>query len=72
MTERNVFIEGGDGRGAWARRCNDVIFAHASDLGGPEALSEAQVSICRRVSAIECQLEAMEALMSQDQPVNRE
>jgi hypothetical protein len=47
-----VFAAGGDGRSAWARRWNDLIFAHASDLGGPEALSEAQTSICRRVGVL--------------------
>jgi hypothetical protein len=31
-----------------------------NDLGCAKLLSEAQVSICRRVSAIECELEAME------------
>ena len=69
-TGRNVFVEGGDGRGAWARRWNDLIFAHAADLGGPEVLSEAQISVIRRVSAMECELEAMEARMSEGKPVD--
>jgi hypothetical protein len=37
----------------------DICLAHANDLGAPETLSEAQISICRRVSAIECELAAM-------------
>ncbi len=69
-TGRNVFVEGGDGRSAWAKRWNDLIFAHANDLGGPEVLSEAQISICRRASAMECELEAMEARMSKGLPVD--
>src|SRR5262245_26124774 len=71
-TGRNLFVEGGDGRSAWARRWNDLIFAHASDLGGLETLSEAQISICRRASAIECELEAMEGRISAGQPVDTE
>lgn len=33
-------------------------------------MSEAQVSICRRASAMECELEAMEARMAEGQPVD--
>jgi hypothetical protein len=49
-----LFAEGGDGRSAWGRRWRDLILSHANDLGGIELLSEAQISICRRVSAMEC------------------
>ena len=69
-TGRTLFIEGGDGRSAWALRWKDLILAHVSDLGGPEGLSEAQISICRRASAMECELEAMEARMSEGQHVD--
>jgi hypothetical protein len=55
---RNLFAEGGDGRSAWGR-WRDLILAHMNDLGCAELLSEVQVSICRRVSAIECEVEAM-------------
>jgi hypothetical protein len=48
----------------------DLILAHVADLGGPDDLSEAQISICRRVSTIECELEAMEARMSEGQPID--
>jgi len=60
---RRTFVEA-DGRSPWARRWSDLIYAHACDLGGPELLSEAQVSIIRRVSTLECELEAMEGRMS--------
>jgi hypothetical protein len=69
-TGRNLFVEGGDGRSAWARRWNDLIFAHVADLGGPELLSEAQISIIRRASAMECELEAMEGRMSAGEPID--
>ena len=67
-TGRRTFAEGGDGRGAWTRRWKDLVASHASDLGG-EGLSEAQISICRRASAIECELEAMEGRMSASHPI---
>jgi hypothetical protein len=47
-----------------------LCLAHALDLGGPDGLSEAQISICRRVSAMECELEAMEARMSAGEAVD--
>jgi hypothetical protein len=57
---KRMFVEQlDDGTSAWGRRWADLILAHVNDLGGVELLSEAQVSICRRVSAIECELEAM-------------
>lgn len=59
-----------DGRTVWARRWNDLVLTHANDLGGFDMLSEAQLSICRRASAIECELEAMEGRMAQGQPLD--
>src|SRR5215471_10606186 len=64
---RRTLVEA-DGRSPWARRWSDLIYAHACDLGGPELLSEAQVSIIRRVSTLECELEAMADCPSCDQP----
>jgi hypothetical protein len=58
-TGKRMFVEGGDGRSAWGRCWRDLCLALANDLGGADILSEAQVSICRRVGAIECELEAM-------------
>jgi hypothetical protein len=67
---KQMFVELGDARSAWARRWADLILAHVNDLGGAEMLSETQISICRRVSAIECELEAMEARMSAGEVVD--
>jgi hypothetical protein len=44
-TSKRLFVEGGDGRSAWALRWKGLILAHVSDLGGPEDLSEAQISL---------------------------
>jgi hypothetical protein len=65
-----MFVDVGDGRSAWARRWNDLVLTHASDLGGYDMLSEAQLSICRRAAAIECELESMEGRMSASQPID--
>jgi hypothetical protein len=59
-----MFVDVGNGRSPWAMRWNDLILAHVNDLGGSETLSEAQISICRRAAAMECELEAMEGRMS--------
>jgi hypothetical protein len=59
-----------DGRSAWARRWNDLVLRHAADLGGYETLSEAQISICKRAAAIECQLESLEAKMSASEAID--
>jgi hypothetical protein len=62
-----MFVALGDGRTAWAKRWNDLVLTHANDLGGFDMLSEAQLSICRRAAAIECELESMEGKMSTGQ-----
>jgi hypothetical protein len=62
---RRIFAIGGDGRGAWTRRWRDLVELHVSDCGGAVAISEAMLSLCRRIAAIEVQLEQMEARMSE-------
>src|SRR5262245_19089361 len=64
-----MFAEGGDGRSAWGRRWRDLCLSHAKDLGGPELLSEAQVSVIKRVSALECECERLEAQMSEGKAI---
>jgi hypothetical protein len=59
------FVLGGDGRGAWVRRWKDLAELHTSDLGGPAACSEAQLSLCRRIATTEVELERLEARMSE-------
>ncbi len=60
-----VFAAGGDGRSAWTRRWRDLFRQHIADLGGEEALSAAEISLCRRAAAIEVQLELLESRMSE-------
>ena len=51
----------GDGRGPWQRRARDVWRLHLSDLGGPDAVSEAERSLSRRAAILTVELERMEA-----------
>jgi hypothetical protein len=61
---RRLFVDG-DGRSPWARRWRDLVELHAGDIGQPDLLSEAQLSLIRRVATIEIELEAMEGRLSQ-------
>jgi hypothetical protein len=42
------------------RRLRDLIADHASDLGGPDAISQAEKILVRRASMLTLQLELME------------
>jgi hypothetical protein len=67
---RRMFVDG-DGNSAWTRRYKDLVASHVSDLGGPDGgLSEAQLSLVRRVSAIEIELEQMEGRLSKGEEVD--
>jgi hypothetical protein len=66
---RRMFVEG-DGNSAWSRRYRDLVAGHVSDMGGRDLLSEAQLSLIRRTSAIECELELMEGRLSKGESVD--
>ena len=66
---RKMFVDG-DPNSAWARRYYDLIGSHVADLGGKELLSEAQLSLVRRATAIEVELEQKEARLSRGEPVD--
>jgi hypothetical protein len=65
-----VFAIGGDGRGAWTRRWKDLVESHTNDCGGRDRLTEAKLSLCRRASTLEIQLEQLEAQMSEGKEVD--
>jgi hypothetical protein len=54
-------LPGVDGRTVWARRLRDLIELHLNDMGGPEAVSQAQHSIIRRAATLTVELERLEA-----------
>ena len=55
-----LFIDHLDARSAWTRRLRDLIADHISDLGGEEALSQAERLLVRRCAMLALQLELME------------
>ena len=65
VTSGRRLLIGGDPNSAWSRRYRDLVVRHAADMGGRDTLSEAQLSLVRRAAALECELEAQEARMSQ-------
>jgi hypothetical protein len=66
---RKLFVQG-DPNSAWSRRYYDLCTGHISDLGGRDMLSEAQLSLIRRASAIECELERLDAALSLGEAVD--
>ena len=66
---KRQFVDG-NGNAAWTRRWQDLVRAHARDLGGADALSEAQTSLVRRVATIEIELEQLEGKLSKGEPVD--
>ncbi len=66
---KRAFVDG-DGNAAWTRRWRDLVSAHACDLGGAAALSEAQSSLVRRVATIEIELEQLEGKLSKGETVD--
>jgi hypothetical protein len=67
---RRLFVAGGDGNSAWARRYRDLVRAHEQDLSGGADLSVAQTSLIRRVATIEIELEQREGMLSKGEPVD--
>jgi hypothetical protein len=66
---RKLFVQG-DPNSAWARRYHDLVVRHVGDLGGKSVLSEAQLSLIRRASSIECELERLDAMLSLGEEVD--
>jgi hypothetical protein len=57
-------LPGVDGRSTWVRRLRDLISLHLSDLGGDDAVSEAERSIVRRVATLTVELERLELVFA--------
>ena len=64
ISNGSALLAGVDGRSTWARRLRDLIALHLSDLGGEDAVSEAERSIVRRVATHTVKLERMEAVFA--------
>jgi hypothetical protein len=61
ITNGSAVLPGVDGRSTWVRRLRDLVSLHLSDLGGEDAVSEAEKSIVRRAATLTVELEGMEA-----------
>ena len=68
VTNGREVLPGVDGRTFWARRMRDLVALHVSDLGGPEACSEAEKSIVRRAAALTIELERLEQRFARAEP----
>jgi hypothetical protein len=66
---RRLFVDG-DGNSAWARRYRDLIVGHISDMGGRDMLSEAQLSLIKRASTLELELEQAEGRLSKGEQID--
>jgi hypothetical protein len=66
---RKLFVAG-DPNSAWARRFHDLVVGHIADAGGRDMLSEARLALCKRAAALECELEHLEAKLSQGEQVD--
>jgi hypothetical protein len=61
VSNGSAVLPGVDGRSTWVRRLRDLMGLHLSDLGGDDAVSEAERSIIRRVATLTVELERLEA-----------
>ena len=56
--------EAGHGNGWWARRYAEILELRLDDLGGGATLSEGQISLSKRATTLEIELERMDADLS--------
>jgi hypothetical protein len=61
VTNGSELLPGVDGRSTRGRRLRDLSSLHIADLGGEDAISEAERSIVRRAATLTVELERMEA-----------
>ena len=60
----------GNANGWWARRYSEILALRLDDLGGGELLSEGKISIAKRATSIEVELERQDADLSQGKEIN--
>ncbi|ABI56146.1 hypothetical protein ACN2MM_04580 [Alkalilimnicola ehrlichii MLHE-1] len=66
----NDWLERLDGRTAIAKAVNDRLHHLVRDLGGPDALSYQEQSICRRIVWLEAQIESREVALAKGEDVD--
>jgi hypothetical protein len=65
VTSGRQLLPGIDNRCYWVRRVRDIIDRHTTDLGGDDALSEAERSIIKRAATLVCEAERMDRRFAQ-------
>jgi len=65
VTSGRQLLPGIDNRCYWVRRVRDIIDRHTADLGGDDALSEAERSIIRRCGTLVAECERLERRFAQ-------
>jgi len=60
ITNGTAVLNDADGRTKWVRRLRDLMGLHIADLGGDDAISEAERAIVRRACVLIVELERME------------
>jgi hypothetical protein len=69
---RQLFIAG-DPNSAWARRYHDLLMSYIRDISagrGADVLCAAQMSLIHRVTSIQCELERLDAMMSDGKEID--
>jgi hypothetical protein len=61
VTNGSALLPNTDGRGAWVRRCKDIIAEQLADMSGEDNTSAAERSIVRRAAVLTVELEMLEA-----------
>jgi hypothetical protein len=59
-----------NGATQWGRRFIDLVAEHVFEMGGAATLTEAQIGLIRRVSAMECALELQEDRLAAGEEVD--
>ena len=70
VTNHKDVLPNVDGRTALARRYRDIAYQIAADQGGTDHLSEARLQLVRRLAAVSCLAEQMEARLVSGEDIN--
>lgn len=60
LTTTSRLLPGVNGNSTWVRRCRDLISLHLSDLGGDDAVTQAEKCLTRRAAVLTTELERIE------------
>lgn len=60
----HLFVDYGNGHGAWARRFKDIYTDLIDDLGGIDKLSAGQIQLCRRAATLSVFAEKIEGQLA--------